>query len=319
MICFEEYLFSNKNMNLDEYNYFNYLLYPDKYKEQRIPSKLGITTACFQRKTTIQGFTNSKGCFLLSFNPYVLTWNTGFPITLSIDNKNVKVYGVSGLSTFFSEELDGTTIDTNPQPIYFDTFQNIPALYSSFRLVSASLTVRGGSNIKDSAGVIGGGVFFEQSSYVNVNHIPNEAYGVFTASNNPFLRKYMNFALIRDSVFYQEAPASEGVRLLYFPPDNSFEEFVNMKKLSLMPESEGYKYIFSLKDCLKTGFQWVVFGEGLPPLSYDVQINICYNFECLAMPDCLAYVQVGRCKESLLDSMKFNINKYIQDLLRKKI
>ena len=207
------------------------------------------------------------------------------------------------------DTLSGSAPNENWDP--YDIGQVIPAVYDQFRLVSASVVVKYIGRLDIVSGVIGGAIIFDENrnvgSQMKVTYAPQpgaESTVVYPMGINPDLAKYGNFDLAMDSFYHQENLTLEGIRELYFPIDNSFEEYVkitdnsilnytfNLTSNSVPPGIMSYTCIAN-QDYYKSGFNFMIYTLGAPPTSACLKLDIYCNFECLPNAKFLNYLPIS--------------------------
>ena len=294
-----------------EYNYLNNLLYPERCKGVKIPSPVPVPSCSFQLHNCVTLKTNSSGNLCMYFNPFFLAKQDNNPIK----NYNLEYTGMGNLdnfsavpdyfSTFYVNEsstLNGHEENSFWHPI--DIGQQIPPIYNQYRLVSASIIVKYIGRLDIASGVIGGGVVFDETQEVgckinlsgDINGLHEETYGTDVVN---FLKKYGNFDLIMDSFYHQENLCIEGMRGLYFPIDNSYEEYIKLLdpqeikygfKINNLTSVKDDLSILSNENYIKNGFGYMIYVLGAPPSSSCFKVDIYCNFECLPNAEFLNYL-----------------------------
>ena len=292
-----------------EFNYLNNLLYPEKCKGVKIPSPIPVPSCSFQLHNSTTVSTNSSGNLAIMFNPFFLATNdvANDPIIFSSTNAmSVETrlkYRTDLLTSFFinnHDSLTGYESNNNWQPV--NVFQMIPPVYNQYRLVSASIVVKYIGRLDIASGVIGGAIVFDETNTVGVVGKMATNDGEYTddyKSVPSILEKYGNFDLAMDSFYYQENLCIEGMRQLYFPIDNSYEEYakllgpkvINVKMDNLASATNPTMYCDS--DILKNGFKFMIYTLGAPPSSACFKVDIFCNFECLPNAEFLNYLPLS--------------------------
>lgn len=284
--------------NTDELDYLNCLLYPEKMKGVKIPNVIPVPSCSFQIHSTLTVKTNDKGNLAIFFNPFFLCYHTnsdlpnGYRSSCWINN---------------NDDLIGDA-DCN----YFvacDMGQTIPPIYDQYRLVSGCLTAKYIGRVDEASGVIGGAILYDNYGYVGqgITNIPN------AATKNPAIRRLGNFELARDSYYHQENTCLEGIKLLYFPVDNSYEEYV---KIMLNADTQTTTDLIPFcdnKSIYKTGFNQFIYITGAPPSSSCFKIDAYLNFEGLPNATYLSYIPLAISTYALSVSQKNKIYKQIQN------
>ena len=236
-------------------NFVHALLRPEKSRGAKIPSSMPIPSSSFQMKSSLSVTTNSTGNAAIAINPFYLT--TG---------QNSSVYVNNDVN------LNGSTVVAN-QFFPRQANQNIPAsVYHQYRLVSASVVCKYVGRLDIVQGLVGGSILYEKGI---------TASPLVPAVALPQLDRYCDFNLARDSTYNAEYFAIQGIRLLYFPLDPSFEE---------------YQSVNTAKD----GFLFFIYINNGPPLASSFKIDLYFNFECLPDVAFLNYIPTEMSDWSIL-------------------
>ena len=301
----------------NEYRYLNNLLHPERCKGVKIPSQIPIPSCSFQLHNCVTLKTNASGNLAVVFNPYFLASNVHPEWSFSTQQQtssgdvfdhyfHTNYYS----SLFFNNDiaLNGYSENSNWQAINIG--QEIPPVYDQYRLVSASLVIKYIGRLDTVSGVIGGAIVFDETPEVGTDythrvHNPatsetNEEHQQQIPSN---LAKYGNFDLAMDSFYRQENLCLEGIRQLYFPLDNSYEEYTRLMQHSLVTNSivnhpneqplDSTLKVVSNEDYLKNGFRQVVYVLGAPANQACFKLDIYCNFECLPSSPFLNYLPLS--------------------------
>ena len=134
------------------------------------------------------------------------------------------------------------------------------------------------------------------------------------------LAKYGNFDLAMDSFYHQENLCVEGIRELYFPIDNSFEEYVKAnldRHINLIPAVSAGMFLqyFNLnvdQDYYKSGVNYVVYVMGAPPSQSCFKVEIYCNYECLPNAEFLNYLPLSMNPMGVSNDEKRRANLIIQ-------
>lgn len=282
-----------------EYAYLNNLLHPEKGKGVKIPSPIPVPSCAFQLHNTITLSTNSSGNLAFIYNPFYLYDNTGLSQPINNGYTAIPLYS----SSFWvnnSDTLTGQAPDDNFHPL--NLAQGIPPVYDQYRLVSASVVVRYIGRLDWVSGVIGGAVVFNDSRYLG------QAYKIDGRTDTNYskneLAKYGNFDLALDSFYHQENLCVEGLRQLYFPVDNSFEDYTKLWSSSLSATNFSAGFLEDLgvvssmsvtadEDYYKSGFNFMTYVLGAPANQNCFKVDIYCNFECLPNAAFLNYMPIS--------------------------
>lgn len=288
--------------NGDKYNYIQTLLNPEKYGGIKAPSKKRVPTVTLQLKTNAILTTDINGQVVLKVTPFFLIDNDiinyNMPYTYitrqgQMDNYfNIKNLGVSYTYGYY----DGS--DENDKYTIMD--QKVPScLYTYYRLVSASLYVKYIGSIKEASGLVGGGISYEEVDPVLSFGVISNSPGVeeVVSSFVPAISTEEMIDNIRHMQYTRENRCLEGIRMLYYPVDNSYLDFVPLPdKNNLQYKERGLDadtdapYIEVDKMYYKKGFNWYAYVDGGKPESKNYMIELCCNYECIVNPKMLLYV-----------------------------
>ena len=284
------------------YDYLQGLLYPEKSQGIRIPSQIPQPTSCFQWKSSFILTANVNGCLIFFYNPFFL-YNEdviGTPFQGTTNNGTpTQYYFHNFLSTFGyipGGALDGSTYNERFSYTAVDINQSVPDLYSSYRLVSASLTMKYIGVLEEAQGVVGGGI-----DYTNLDrlfgYVRTESYSTIQAQTKR-CNYFTIFDNIRHLTYNAENNLLEGLKLLYFPTDNKADCFVKMfNGIGTTAFYDMYNSLstFSIMpslDQIKTGFNWVGYIQNGPPNS-KYKFDIICNFEAIPNAKYLNYIPVS--------------------------
>ncbi len=279
--------------NKSEKSYLENLIHPEKAKGCKIPSPIPVPSTSFQLHNSFTLTTNSRGNLGFVFNPFFL-YNTNDmdPINAvnpSSDNPFTPIY-FSTFSFNNNSELDGHTLNHGFVPMNIG--QGIPGVYDQYRLVSASLIMKYIGRMDITSGVIGGAVVFNETEQIAGAVSPSGGGSI--NCYQPDVDKFSNFDLAMDSFYHQENLCIEGLRMLYFPIDNTFEEYTKLYGSSVATLSNtGTTYTFLGDENIhKSGFNWMVYVLGAPPSASCFKVDFYLNFECLPNASFLNYMPI---------------------------
>ena len=315
------------DLNYNKYklklDYLEDLLYPEKNKRVRIPSKIPVPTCTYNLTSRITLSPNPEGNLIIFINPYFLT-------TSKMDGRRYD-YTMEALNThrvyirnLFTKDYTGVCFSNNvgingkdhlSALFAKDIGMKIEDFYESYRLVSGSVTARYVNTVLDARGTIGGAIIMDKSNeitckyYIGADTTMHEEYNPdnsFSTSDMPFFFKYGNFDNIRHSIYSRENYILDGIRLLYFPVDNSYEEFIPIyngkgtepkqirKDVTIKPTME-----INNGNFVKTGFNWVIYTQNAPFEDNSICLDFCLNFECIPKQEYLDFLPVDVCSSAL--------------------
>ena len=221
------------------------------------------------------------------------------------------------------DSLTGTEANNNWRPLNIN--QIIPPVYDQYRLVSASVVVKYIGRLDIVSGVIGGAIIFDESPYLNGTGWSKTGNGTDTINDlspsqvnlkNPNLEKYGNFDLAMDSYYHQENLCLEGIRQLYFPLDNSYEEYAKLLNQTCIEEfifnSPQANVVELDTDNYKSGFNFFIYTLGAPA-GACLKLDIYCNFECLPNASFLNYMPVSVSNYSITNQDKKEAISIVQE------
>ena len=294
----------SKYDQVQTYDYLSNLLKPEKAKGCKVPSNIPIPSCSFQLHNSITLTTNTSGNVAFIMNPFFLASNNIIGQRLpNVEGNYTYVHKfLTSAWVNNSNTLTGSASDDNWTPIDFG--QTIPPVYDQYRLVSASLVVKYIGRLDTVQGLVGGAVLFTDNSalggQVQVASSATGAYDPSGAGTNVVttgLGQYGNFDLAQDSFYHSENMTLEGVRELFFPIDNSFEEYLKvLDKTSGLDgnggDSDPVEFVAS-PDMYKSGFNWFFYATNAPASSNCFKLDIYCNFECLPNAQFLNYMPIS--------------------------
>ena len=314
-----------KYKEITSYEYLNNLLYPEKYKGAKIPSNVPLPTSTFQLRNQFKLKTNNKGNFVLCMNPFFLagesllekTYTPTYPAREGEAIDSYKVLSVSNLWYNNSYNMDGIIPDKNWIP--YDIGQMVPDVYCKYRLVSGVISMKYVGPLDEVQGTVGGSVLLTDEKYFATKYKIVDFDAFNFDSVNTSLADYTMFNYLRNGLYNKENTSIEGVRMLYFPVDNSYEEFkelcvgknVDIEYTHVISQ---YRPIFSSNQ-YKTGFNWFLYAYNCEPQAEHFQIEYTLNFECIPSSKYINYIPTNTSsfnmtpkeKRDVLEEVKKNI------------
>lgn len=285
------------------FDYLSNLLKPEKAKGCKIPSQIPIPSCSFQLHNAITLTTNSSGNIAFIMNPFFLASNTIVGQRLPNVEGNYTYVHKYLTSAWLnnSDTLTGAAADDNWSPVDFG--QTIPPVYDQYRLVSASLVVKYIGRLDNVQGLVGGAILYADNSAIGGQvQVASASTGAYDPAGNGTntvtegLSQYGNFDLAQDSYYHSENMTLEGVRELYFPIDNSFEEYMKVVDPSSGLDgnsTDAGVELVAANDIFKSGFNWFFYATNAPPSTSCFKLDIYCNFECLPNAKYLNYMPVS--------------------------
>lgn len=228
---------------VQEHEYYTTLVRPEKARGSKIPTQIPIPSSSFQLKQSFNIITNASGNASVIINPFYLTDSSSTTSTVFLNN---------------DVSLTGTASNNNFNAIAIG--QAIPNVYNQYRLVSGSVVAKYIGRLDTVQGIIGGSIIFDQNITPTTVGNPN--------SN---LQKYGDYNLAQDAYFQQENYSLQGMRELYFPLDNTWEQYQPL-------------------GTAKNGFGFLLYVQGAPPASNIYKVDVYFNMECLPDVTFLNYI-----------------------------
>lgn len=317
----EELSSFNQSQN---YAYLTSLLCPERSRGSKMPSQIPVPSCSFQLHNSITLTTNASGNVAFVMNPCFLASESiiGSSVTIGETTYNIRNF-VTSAWVNNNNTLTGSAEDNNWVPVNF--FQTLPDVYDQYRLVSASLVIRYIGRLDETRGQIGGAIFYDELPTMG-GQVQPEA-GQVANTGSPYLSKYGIFDYALDAFYSKTNMTLEGVRMLYFPIDNSYEEYTKVMNDSILAVEDGLvdgKVVFNpSRDYYKGVFNWFFWAQGCPSATACFKADIYCNFECLPnarflnyMPVSInnVYIPVDKRKEWIMSIQQHPIMKANEDI-----
>ena len=314
----------------ENYEYLKDLMHPETRPGCKIPSRVPIPSTTFQLKSVATLITNNKGNLLIKINPCFLAEESAVgKASLYVGDNNVKYWlyicpPLTGVTFANTDILDGETQLPFSETLFKtqEAGQIVPTgLYSSFRVVSASVKAKYVGPIEKASGICGGGICNEAIVGSGIryytlfykNNPSPPAYDPSKTNYNTFMygHEFSNFNNINHLVYSYQGSCLDGIRLLYFPTDNKYDEFCKLftGDYKLFPKPAEYPYNNPAIQPVgqPNKFWWLIYFQGLPVSSSCVRLELTINYEL--MPS-----------EKYLNYMPISINPvYIDSKMRRKL
>lgn len=277
----------------NEHTYLETLVHPEHSKGCKIPSAIPVPSNSFQLHNSVTLTTNNKGNLAILFNPFFLYDSTN--VADEMENDDI-TYVPNYFSTFYVNN-DNDLTGSQPNEGKFLAYpvgQGIPNVYDQYRLVSASVIVKYIGRMDITSGVIGGAIVFDETNDVGSDGNKSENGNATAINIVPNLcAKYSNFDLAMDSFYHQENLSIEGLRMLYFPIDNTYEEYTRLfRDVNATLIGKTKVHVRADEDHFKSGFNWMIYVLGAPPSTSCFKVDYYLNFECLPNASFLNYMPI---------------------------
>lgn len=317
----EELSSFNQNQN---YAYLTSLLCPEKSRGCKMPSQVPVPSCSFQLHNSITLTTNASGNVAFIMNPCFLASESIIESTVVVGETQYAIKNfVTSAWVNNSNTLTGSSEDNNWVPVNF--FQTLPDVYDQYRLVSASLVIRYIGRLDETRGQIGGAIFYDELPTMGGQ--VQAASAAVANTGSPLLAKYGIFDYALDAFYSKTNMTLEGVRMLYFPIDNSYEEYTKVMNNSVLTVEDALindKVVFNpAHDYYKGTFNWFFWAQGCPAGTACFKADIYCNYECLPnakflnyMPISInnVYIPVDKRKEWIMNIQQHPIMKANEDI-----
>ena len=313
-------------------NYLNSLLNPETYKYSKIPSLMPIPTCSFHMHNYTDIDTNS-GKIAIIFNPFFL-YRQDFTTDINGDWQNKLMYNngegynwyeLQDRANFATKAYEGyyrpvflstllvstsSTLNEDPSSCVWTPVnigQDIPDIYTQYRLVSCCVTLKylgpretvsgtmGGTTINLNSKRINGFIYFSQY-YITTTSSQFTTLSQYNVVDDDYIIEYGNFKIAMNSYYFKETKGDE-IKLIYYPIDNSYEEFIRP-----MGPDDIYNYkndsigfnnvILEAKNNYRNGFNFFIYltdGSDEYPYRFDVYCN----FEAIPNPTYLNILPIN--------------------------
>ena len=321
----------------DEFKYLQCLLYPEKYRGVKIPSEIPIQSCTFQYHHSFVENCGDKTGFLFNpfflynvkqLNDYIYDVNKYYygkygEIINGIDKTNTDIEYLTSLYNFGLSTYDGIEY-SGIKPINIG--QNINDLYTIYRLVSACVIIKNIGEVRNANGIIGGTIINDDFRFLG-GEAPKRLPGpIFEILNiiGPDMNKFTDYKNFNNSIYHRQNNSSEGMKLIYFPIDNSYEEFVEVIKPSnfesIYKEDwyiEGYRAGENIRikpdKNFKNGFNFYFYFLNNEDYNNLYKIDFYCNFECIPNPKYQDFLTLNIYYNNLNIKNKQNIINYIRN------
>ena len=305
---------------VNNYNYLRNLMCPERSRGSKLPSQIPVPSCSFQMKNSITLTTNSSGNLAFFMNPFFLANDTviGTPSVIpGVDADGDRWFTGFASSAWVNRNnsLNGTSANSSWDPVNLG--QTLPPVYDQYRVVSASLSVKYIGRLDAVQGEVGGAIFCEDINTFGGQNATDAAMtqGITTTKARG-LSKFGIFDYAEDAVYSKRNSTLDGVRLLYFPLDNTYEEFARVAStndIEIDRDSTSAAQEWIQVGKKQNGFNWFFWCSGGPTNSSCFRVDICINFECLPSASFLNYIPVTISSCFLLPEEKKRAILYIQD------
>ena len=315
--------------NVSQYEYLNSLLDPIKTKSVKIPSQCPIPSCSFQMHNSFSFYPNDGGHDLFYLNPWFLANENIYKVNIPFESSTFHI-DLGGATYFANVAINADTSISDPYNWYFPTgsaTQVIPDVYAKYRLVSACMTVRYTGALEEACGVMGGAIVYNKSPYLGCRFHKDNQGANWGGTRDPSLSN-INFESIRDSYYFIEHNILEGLKMLYFPLDNNFNEFRDVCDGSGITienvELAGGNSVFAFKlpnKFLNTGFGWACYLLNTPITQQKIfRVDYYLNFECIPKAEFMNYMPVTlNVRPTLSNDLKKKFIDEVQDKAIQKL
>ena len=250
------------------------------------------------------------------------------------NNEYNDYYSMKYLTTFLlnnSASLNGETENVG-NFMSININQGIPNYYTRYRLVSASIIVKYLGRMTEATGKIGGSIIIEKEDkiFTNISALhfnPDELQNYLVINRDYYhednlfmenINKYSNFKNAYNSYYHKENLLNEGIKMIYFPIDNSYEEFINLcnrNDLDIYNCDETFEeLLIKPNGNYRSDFKFFVYIADAPeyPEKDNIEVDIYCNFECIPNIEYLNYFPTNIETSSLNKEYKKKLIEKIQ-------
>jgi hypothetical protein len=332
--------------NEDKIKYLNSLLNPEQYKDVKIPSTIPIPSCTYSFHTNFIAQPDDNGVFRYIINPNFLykkrlselnannqyVTEDGTIIDSSFIGYAKGYYSIDYLSSGvqFNKLYDGVDKESFPGSLQSNSInlkQYIPDIYLKYRLVSASVIIKYIDKLEKSSGILGGTIVIDKLDQIFGHGTVKPAKDIHSYIGEIMdknICKYYDIKLIRNTFYYKEVNCIDGLKLVYFPIDNTYEEFVDVIDIDDITSFNVYsagekwgvgnipRFNFKLNNNYKGGFYFYFFTEGGTP-STKYKVDLYCNFECLPNLDKFNYLSYNINNMNITNNEKQEIINIIQN------
>jgi len=229
-------------------HYYNSKMFPEACDNAKMDRNIYIPTASFLQHSTFTITPNASGRFALVFNPFFMGQQALIARTSCFVNASAAVDGVTPDPNFIGVDLGQTISTTN--------------VYSQYGLAAASLQIRNVDSQLNISGTFSGGII-NDPTVIDVPVSPPTTTGT--------MGNYALQNVADDSIYNQIVKSEDGLRMLYFPLDPTFETFYAV-------------------NTVKAGFNWIVFGQGLRGSAPIVRVDLYLRYEAFPYQNFMALI-----------------------------
>lgn len=231
----------SKGIQDHEKKYIMGLIYPEKIDKAYFFSPIPVKTYTYKQSFTFSIDLSNTGNFLLqvkSPSMYdILSSNSDF---MFCNNSHIGLKADPSLFAFPDQwkKVQESRVQTN--------------LFSAYMLLGMSITVKYIGSQQYQAGTFGAG------------------YTLSSNGTSAVDISYIDFNIIQRTTNFVEVPTSDYLKVIYFPPDNSFMEFRIPNEDSISANRQPLSHLI------------VIYGKGLNILSSSpIQIEVNRAFACI--------------------------------------
>ena len=258
------------------------------------------------------------------------------------DNNWNGFYAIRNLSTLLVNT--DSTVDSSGIGDYYDNHNNLrfnndswiafdinqkTSFFTSYRLVSAEIIIKYTGPELNASGIFHGSIINDDRRYLggNIYYLENddnddpaptpgtippiEIQKLFIDNNASNTINELSSYSIYNTYYYKQTKCNEGIKLIYYPIDNTYEEFVpllNYSNLEYITQYPIYYYLLCKKN-YRSGFNFFIIGNDLPiNINKDyLQIEIICNFEAFYKTEYLNHMPYNQTNITLSNEEKNDV------------
>ena len=231
----------SKGIQNHEKRYILGLMYPEKIDKAYFFSPIPVRTYTYKQSFTFSIDASDSGNFLLQVkSPSMYDINSPNSDFMYCNNTHI---GIKNDPSLFSFPAQWTRVNESKVQ---------SSLFSAYMLLAMSITVKYIGSQQYQAGTFGAGYTLSSN-------------GTSTIDNS-----YIDFNIVQRTTNFVEVPTSDSLKVIYFPPDNSFMEFRLPNEDSVVSNRQPLSHLI------------VIYGKGMNILSSSpIQVEVNRAFACI--------------------------------------
>lgn len=294
----------------ENYSYLEDLLDPINRKGVTLPSKIPTATCSFQLHNEFPFNLNTRGYYAILINPFFLTSIKAGDIIPYKNGDSPRPEKITELEFVrppnqvwkVGDSYYGGAAENDPYVDACDGMQfSIPPIYTSYRVVSACAQLSYTGNVTEAQGIVGGEINLQkfQGLSATIFYVFESGDKIPLTSEAPAgISSVFPLKRMGQSIYSIENNVLEGVKMLYFPLDNSFTEFKPVMTANNVQCKRGYRRVGTGRPLItgpeQDGFNWIFYvAQGKPNDQNSYKIEYWINYECIPDSKFLNYIPIA--------------------------